>query len=215
MSIELLTAACFRAEWEKAKAIIHQKPELAFVGPDSHGDIPAFWICARNNVGMLRYMLETILSFGKEAVRGAFERENKNGDTPAHIAARHNRVACLEFLINNCPSGPKILELQDSYSWATPHIAVYYGNLEALEFILRYAPSGLRLLERKDRHGRRPLDWATPEFLRQFSSKRIKRIGYERESSLISPDLFEKESFVSLVFSILRQDLEIRKSNSG
>lgn len=221
-----LSRACREQRWEEAREMITENPQSMWTARGSYGCTAAYYAAGHGNVEMLQHMLAVILRQSLQAtsqgdeeeeeeqrrqmLRGAFERGDNNGDTPAHEAAFYGHGKCLAFLVEHAPSGAAVLEAQDMHGWTPAHVAALNGKVMTLDFIVRNAPSGMRgVLDVKDNKGKTPLDRASKNVKEYFTPQKIMEIGFERELELISNE-FESISLPSLMFMIIRQNIEIK-----
>lgn len=219
-----LSRACREQRWEEAREMITENPQLVWTARGSYGCTPAYWAAHYGNVKMLQHMLAVILRQSPQAIsqgdeeehqqrrqmlRDTFERGGYNGDTPAHEAAFYGHGQCLAFLVEHAPSGAAVLEVKNKEGWIPAHYAAFNGVVDALDFIVRNAPSGVAVLDVKDNKGKTPLDRTSKNVKEYFTHQKIMEIGFERELELISNE-FESISLPSLMFMIIRQNIEIK-----
>ena len=219
-----LSRACREQRWEEVREMITENPQLVWTARGSYGCTPAYWAAHYGDVEMLQHMLAVILRQSLQAtsqgdeeehqqrrqmLRDAFERGGDNGDTPTHEAAFYGHGQCLAFLVEHAPSGAAVLEVKNKEGWIPAHYAAFNGVVDALDFIVRNAPSGVAVLDVKDNKGKTPLDRASKNVKEYFTPQKIMEIGFERELELISNE-FEPDSLPSLMFMIIRQNIEIK-----
>lgn len=131
---------------------------------------------------------------------------------PVHFASFCGDIEALQSLMELAPSGPGILEHQSIYGLTSAHRAACAGSVETLEFILRNAPSGIKILEILDDNGDGPLEMYDEIFSWNFTPKKLRKIGLQRELLLIKNNFSRKRPLVTLVLSIIDQQTELLES---
>lgn len=100
-----LANACWRGDWEEARALIAENPWKVLTSRCWHGSAitaMAYHGCVR----MLRFAYNAIANDAPDSkLKKVFEEPNSDGFQPVHAAAINGRLNCLEFLITHCPSG--------------------------------------------------------------------------------------------------------------
>lgn len=234
---DLLTACEFR-NWDQAKVLIAKNPMWLLNCRNCYGGNSLHWILSsrHDNVMMLEYVYEVIMSLNiSEEERQKWLANLFDGRLPFQSisirdAIAWNDIEVIEFFIKRF--GVSVLEKRDNTRerWSPAHWAAYYDYVEILEFITRRAPSGIGVLTCEGLEGETPLDIAgagkpgmkydedgraldgMEELVNTyFTPQKIRQIGFENELTHIEHAfLFESETLVSLVLSVIMQDIAVK-----
>lgn len=210
MSSGYFLFSCYFRGWDRAKKMIAENPTLIWTSTSRHGHCAAYLVSVNGNVEMLKYMYETVVSFGsreemQQLLKDTFEKESNEGYTPAHGAALLDNISCLEFLVAHCPSGSAILEKKNIFGYTPAHEAAQRELIEPLDFLVKQCPSGIGVLKVKNEAGKTPLEVASREVRNYFTPRKIREIGLERELEL-TRKRDNSGSLISLVFHIIEEN---------
>lgn len=196
---------------ENIRELFTENPSLMWMPYGELFEPIASRIIRYNHIELLDFMYNLILQqlTVEQLLFAAFEGTDKDGNSPIHIAARHNNSA-IEWLTEHCPRGAAILEVKNHIGNTPAHEAARLGKMYNVEYIALHAQSGLATFFTKNIYGQTPIEVADSAVKSRMLSADTQRLGLVLELRTLKLGEFPDGSLPSLMFDVLRQNLEVQ-----